>query len=111
MEGVRVTLGRLPGSTTLKGLIRESNTKLCSLWLIPTPVFPAIVAGSHPPLGVMETTQPSASAASTVVVPRHKRSIYSSSKGLVDCSWFDEEVTSCLGTNSPLFFSVGVNLS
>ena len=38
-------------------------------WLMPMPVLPAMTAGSQPPDGVTETTQPSASAASTEVVP------------------------------------------
>ena len=38
-----------------------------------------MTAGNQPPLGVMETTQPSLSAASTEVVPRHNLSIYSGS--------------------------------
>ncbi len=41
-------------------------------WLIPIPAFPAITLGSQPPDGVTETTQPSASAASTEVVPEKK---------------------------------------
>src|SRR5512143_2586570 len=36
---------------------------------MPIPVFPAIAAGTQPPDGVTETTQPSASAVSTDVVP------------------------------------------
>jgi hypothetical protein len=68
--GVSVTRGRLPGSTTLKGPSALSSTKLCIRWLSPTPVRPAITAGTHPPLGVTETTQPSSSAASIEVVPR-----------------------------------------
>ena len=44
-------------------------TKLCMRWLRPMPVWPAMTAGIQPPLGVTETTQPSASAASTEVVP------------------------------------------
>ena len=61
--GVRVARGRLPGSTTLYGLMRLSSTKLCMRWLRPTPLRPAIKAGIQPPLGVTEITQPSASAA------------------------------------------------
>jgi hypothetical protein len=38
-------------------------------WLSPMPVRPAIVAGTQPPLGVTDTSQPFASAAITVVVP------------------------------------------
>ena len=38
-------------------------------WLMPIPVCPAITAGTHPPLGVTETTHPSSSAASMDVVP------------------------------------------
>ena len=64
-----VARGRVPGSTTLNGFSAGSVTKLCMRWLRPTPVLPAITAGTHPPLGVTETTHPSASAASTVVVP------------------------------------------
>lgn len=48
-------------------------------WLRPTPVLPAIQAGTHPPLGVMLTTQPSSSAASTEVVPAVNSSINFSS--------------------------------
>src|SRR6266545_3476398 len=43
-------------------------------WLMPMPVFPAMTAGTQPPEGVTETTQPSASAASTEVVPAWKAS-------------------------------------
>ncbi len=67
--GVSVTRGRLPGSITLKGPSCASVTKLCIRWLSPTPVRPAMTAGTHPPLGVMDTTHPSASAASMLVVP------------------------------------------
>ena len=67
--GVRVALGRFPGSNTLYGPSFGSNTKLCILWLNPIPVFPAITAGIHPPLGVIDTIQPEESAAWTVVVP------------------------------------------
>jgi len=41
---------------------------------MPIPVLPATQAGSQPPLGVMETTHPDVSAASTEVVPRHNLS-------------------------------------
>ena len=41
-------------------------------WLRPMPVWPAITAGTQPPLGVTETAQPFSSAASTLVVPRRK---------------------------------------
>jgi hypothetical protein len=48
------------------------------------PVCPAITAGTQPPLGVTETAQPSASAASTLVVPRRKeRSNSASAVGVV----------------------------
>ena len=67
--GVSVTRGCLPGSMTLNGPSAGSVTKLCARWLRPTPVWPAITAGTQPPLGVTETTQPSASEASTDVVP------------------------------------------
>ena len=67
--GVSVTRGCLPGATTLYGFSVESVTKLCMRWLSPTPVSPAITAGIHPPLGVIETTHPSASAAWIEVVP------------------------------------------
>src|SRR5687768_16238024 len=77
--GVNVTLGRLPGSTTLNGFNLGSVTKLCIRWLMPTPVRPAIHAGIHPPLGTTETTQPSLSVASMEVVPAHTRLRYSSS--------------------------------
>ena len=69
MLGVNVARGRFPGATTLNGFSRSSSTKLCIRWLMPTPVRPAMVTGSHPPLGVMDTTHPSASAACTEVVP------------------------------------------
>src|SRR4029079_12471518 len=88
-DGVNVTLGRLPGVTTLKGFSEEVMTKLCMRWLIPTPVFPAIQAGNQPPLGVMDTTQPSLSAASTDVVPNHILSMYNGS--------LNEIVVSCVG--------------
>jgi hypothetical protein len=68
--GVSVTRGYWPGRSTLNGPSAGSVTKLCSRWLIPTPVRPAITAGTHPPLGVMLTTHPSASAVCTDVVPR-----------------------------------------
>ena len=45
-------------------------------WLRPMPVRPAITAGFQAPLGVIETTQPSASAATTDVVPAWKASSY-----------------------------------
>ena len=61
--GVKVTRGCLPGATTLYGFSDGSRTKLCMRWLIPMPVLPAMQAGSQPPLGVMDTSQPSASAA------------------------------------------------
>ena len=67
--GVSVALGLFPGSKTLYGPSLGSNTKLCILWLKPIPVFPAITAGIHPPLGVIETIHPDVSAACTVVVP------------------------------------------
>ena len=38
-------------------------------WLMPMPVLPAITAGTQPPQGVTDTTQPSSSAASIEVVP------------------------------------------
>ena len=43
--------------------------RLCRRWLRPMPVRPAMTAGFQAPLGVIETTQPSASAAITDVVP------------------------------------------
>ena len=64
--------GRWPGCTTLNGFIFGVSTKLCIRWLSPTPVEPAINAGIQPPLGVTETTQPSASAAWIEVVPARK---------------------------------------
>src|SRR5438067_13717347 len=36
-------------------------------------------AGNHPPLGVIDTTHPEVSAASTDVVPRHNLSMYAES--------------------------------
>src|SRR5690606_36622624 len=105
--GVSVTRGLLPGAITLNGLIRESSTKLCRRWLMPMPVFPAIHAGTHPPLGVMDTTHPSASAASTLVVPRSRRSTYTLSTGSVlpapDAlpTAAVGGVASCLGRKSP----------
>ena len=42
-------------------------------WERPTPVAPATTAGTQPPLGVTDTTHPSASAASIEVVPAPKR--------------------------------------
>ena len=74
MLGVSVTRGRLPGSTTLKGLSVSSSTKLCMRWLKPMPVSPATKAGIQPPEGVTDTTQPSASAAWMAVVPAIKLS-------------------------------------
>src|SRR5687768_5499499 len=105
MVGVSVTLGRLPGAITLNGLRVESNTKLCIRWLMPMPEFPAMHAGTQPPLGVMETTQPSLSAASTVVVPNQSLSWYSVMEELF--------LTSCVGAkfllevsiSNPRFFS------
>src|SRR5687767_9745850 len=67
--GVRVTRGRLPGATTLNGFSASSTTKLCMRCERPTPVLPAITAGTHPPEGVIDTTQPSLSAVLTEVVP------------------------------------------
>ena len=67
--GVSVTRGRLPGSITLYGPSSARVTKLCARWLSPIPVRPAITAGTHPPLGVTETTQPASSAAWIEVVP------------------------------------------
>src|SRR6185295_5424057 len=50
---------------------------------MPMPVLPAITAGTQPPLGVTDTTQPSLSAASTLVVPaRNVRSNSASAVGL-----------------------------
>src|SRR5688572_25022758 len=72
--GVRVTRGRLPGATTLNGFSASSTTKLCMRCERPTPVLPAITAGTHPPEGVIDTTQPSLSAALTDVVPAKKGS-------------------------------------
>ena len=72
--GVRVTRGRLPGSSTLNGFSAGSSTKLCMRWLMPIPVLPAMHAGFQPPDGVTETTQPSSSAASIEVVPAKKPS-------------------------------------
>src|SRR5829696_6833930 len=54
---------------TLYGPSFGSVTKLCARWLSPIPVRPAITAGTHPPLGVIDTTHPSASADSIDVVP------------------------------------------
>src|SRR6185436_5898440 len=56
---------------------------------MPTPVRPAIQAGNQPPLGVIDTTQPSLSAASTDVVPIHILSMYKGS--------LNETVVSCEG--------------
>src|SRR5262245_52709267 len=50
-------------------------------WLRPTPVLPAITAGTHPPLGVTDTTQPLSSAASIEVVPAVNWRRNSSSRG------------------------------
>ena len=50
-------------------------------WLRPMPVRPAITAGTHPPDGVTETTQPSSSAASMDVVSAVKASMYCCSSG------------------------------
>jgi hypothetical protein len=80
--GVSVMRGRLPGATTLNGLSAGSVTKASMRWLSPTPVPPATTAGCHPPLGVTLTTHPSASAASTDVVPARKASSNDSS---ADC--------------------------
>src|ERR1043165_1808567 len=50
---------------------------------MPMPVLPAITAGIQPPLGVTDTTHPSLSAASTLVVPRRNvRSNSASAVGL-----------------------------
>src|SRR6267378_490168 len=68
--GVSVTRGRCPGAITLNGLSVESTTNCCARCLTPTPVWPAITAGIHPPDGVIDTTQPDVSAASIDVVPR-----------------------------------------
>src|SRR5689334_24693969 len=54
---------------TLNGPSAASVTNDCARWLSPTPVLPAITAGTQPPLGVTETTQPLSSAASIEVVP------------------------------------------
>src|SRR4051794_35530403 len=82
-----------------------------------------MVAGSHPPLGVIDTTQPALSAASTVVVPRHNLSIYSAKafEGLLSpetvTSLFlrtalNELVLSCAGIAFPfLLFVVSANAS
>jgi hypothetical protein len=70
--GVSVARGRLPGSITLNGFSAGSSTKLCARCDSPMPVRPAITAGTHPPLGVIETTHPVASAACTDVVPSVK---------------------------------------
>ena len=70
--GVSVTRGRLPGSSTLKGLSARIHHEVCMRWLMPIPVFPAMQAGTQPPDGVTETTQPSSSAASIDVVPREE---------------------------------------
>src|SRR5215207_9917832 len=69
MVGVRVTRGCLPGAMTLYGPSSARVTKLCARWLSPTPVRPAITAGTQPPLGVIDTTHPASSAASIDVVP------------------------------------------
>ena len=82
--GVRVTRGRFPGSITLNGPSAGSVTKLCIRWLRPTPVCPAMTAGTQPPLGVTETTQPSASAASIEVVPRLNASLNASPTDFTD---------------------------
>jgi hypothetical protein len=64
-----VTRGRFPGAMTLNGPSFASVTKLCARWLSPIPVRPAITPGIHPPLGVIDTTQPALSAAWMDVVP------------------------------------------
>ena len=74
MLGLNVARGRLPGASTLYGLIAGSSTKLCMRCDRPTPVLPAMNAGTQPPLGVIETTQPSASAAWIDVVPTRNAS-------------------------------------
>ena len=61
--GVSVTRGRLPGSNTAHGPSAESRTNACMRCERPTPVWPAITAGTQPPDGVTEITQPSSSAA------------------------------------------------
>ena len=72
---------------------------------MPMPVLPAITAGIQPPLGVTDTTQPSASAASTLVVPRRKcRSNSAIAVGLVGLHWAgavspDADFTVWIGTN------------
>jgi hypothetical protein len=71
-DGVSVTRGRLPGASTLYGFSEASSTKLCMRCDRPMPVSPAMKAGTQPPLGVAETTQPSASAARIEVVPARK---------------------------------------
>src|SRR5690606_19925086 len=49
---------------------------------MPMPVLPAMQAGTQPPLGVTETTQPSLSAVSMDVVPAAKSSKYFSFMGV-----------------------------
>jgi len=71
---VSVERGRLPGASTLNGLMASSRTKACIRWLMPMPVVPAIAAGIQPPLGVIDTTHPSASAAWMDVVPARNAS-------------------------------------
>ena len=51
---------RKPSSAKRRGFSAASRTKLCARWLRPMPVRPAITAGIQAPLGVTETTQPSA---------------------------------------------------
>ena len=69
MLGLNVARGRWPGLMTLNGLIASSITNACMRCDMPKPVLPAMNAGTQPPLGVIDTTQPCSSAAWTEVVP------------------------------------------
>src|SRR6185295_5449876 len=69
MLGLNVARGRLPGASTLNGFCASSMPNACMRCDKPTPVWPATNAGTQPPLGVIETTQPFASAACSDVVP------------------------------------------
>ena len=59
----------LAGREHVVGVLPLVEHEACMRWLRPMPVRPAMTAGIQAPLGVIETTQPSASAAITDVVP------------------------------------------